>query len=74
MSINIKMLVREKIATPWLERKKAFNVSYRVKYSEKLSAHHRCEVCQGKYVYMNKAHHFNTKKHKNALVPVVMDV
>ena len=41
------MLVREKIVTPWLERKKAFNVSYRVKYSEKLSAHHRCEVMSG---------------------------
>jgi hypothetical protein len=32
---------------------------------------HECEVCGGKYTYRNKSVHSKTKRHLNALTPVV---
>jgi len=32
-------------------------------YDNHKSDEHICEICNGKYRYYNKTHHYNTKKH-----------
>lgn len=37
------------------------------KKSKDYNEHFKCAICGGKYSLINRSHHYNTKKHKEAL-------
>jgi hypothetical protein len=48
------------------EKKKIYNQRYINKHKDDPSM--VCDVCNGKYTYVNKWHHLASKKHKDALI------
>jgi len=54
------------------DKKKQYNKTYYDKHREKWTAKVTCDQCGGTYCLNNKSNHMSSKKHKTAVMAVII--